>query len=676
MIHPKPPPPSPEVVLSISPDVLDLLFARFGAPADADAGFLAAVRALFERRAPAKLLRALAFIARFATAAGRGAFVEAARAVEDPRKDAWRAIRAADVAATIAIERATAKGRARRIIERITGLAQLRMDRELPPRVTYELLMAAQASRDESAARAIRQAFGDIVFDVWSHVDPDGTRYLAVFARVPVESRLVVERGKIRARVDDTMAVDIVRISPKGDRVALTLATPELLPLYVSALSLSLLPSLSLKPLHDITPEDLARIVAEIPGVRAITVVGERWRDADGARFEARSRDVVHDAAAHGATPRGYVDRATIRVDLGDRFVDAFLQAPHRVEISDRAFEPIVREVLAALGLFDPGALPDDARSLAGSPHPEWRWRAVIGDAGFEALVRRGLLVRVEVAHVATEAMRMHGASYVVRSVPGAPGVEYALAEDRAYGARLVTREERVAWRLDVEALAAAMRADLGATAPDKGSAIVVTGMLDLGTVVLNSGKLRFVYAMGAPPKGWLESVRRACGVGVTPVVLVPKGYGEGIEGVMVLELDVGAQLGTERIGRVLGRAAVALNVADEVDPWRTCEEDVVVDAATQQTWVKGVLVPLSDAPYRMAEILASSARVVGTKEIGEKLTSGDYPVEAARRIKMVLETQVRDALTAAGVVLGVESLVVTEGKKGYRLALSARVVG
>lgn len=668
--------PSPELLLSLSPPVLDLLLSTFGRPeTKPGAPPLEIARRLFASPGPAKLQQALLFLARFATAAGRAALVEAARVLADARADAWFAESPADVAAKLAVERATAKGRARRRAERIAALALLRIERELPERPTYELVAKAPVPRAPSVARTLARALAGVVVDAWSQVDPDGALRVALFVRLPVAARLAVDRGgKVAARAEANVAVDLLCVSPDGARVTLCTAFPELLPRYAEALGLSLRPSFTLKRFHDLTAEKLARI--PLPrGVRALTVVATRRRTPDGARIEERASDVLADGELRVARA-GYVDRTTIRVDLGDRTADAFLQLPHRLEIADAARAPEVRAALSAVGSFEPGSLPDDARSLAPWTHPDWRWREVVGDEGFEALVRRGLLGRVEVAHVATEQMRMHGTSYVVRAVPEGKGMEYALAEDRAYGARLVAPEERVAWRLDRAALAAAMRADLGATEVDRASALAIDGLLDVGVVTLKSGKLRFVYAMSAPSPGWLASARRACGIGVTLVVLVPRGHAQGLDGLVAVELDVEEQLGVRRIGRALGRAAEALRVEAEVERWRTCAEDIVIDAATETVWILGVLVPLADLPYRLLALLAPDDRTVPTKKLGARLSSGSYPDEAARRAKMRLEEQVRACLARAGVPFDVTRLVVTEGKKGYRLGMSARILG
>ena len=667
---------SPEILLALSPSVLSLLVSTFGGPALAKATPITIARHLFASPPPPKLLRALLFVARFSTAPGRAALVEAAGAVDDARAKTWLSERPGDVAAGLAIERATTKGRARRRADTIANLALLRMERELPERPTYELVARAPVAADSSVAGVLARSFRERMVDLWSQVDPDGSLRIALFLRLPAIARLALDRhGKVSARTDENIAVDLLRVSADGTRFAIRAATPELLPRYAEALGLSLRPSFTLKPLHDLVAADLARLT--LPrSVSVVTLVATRRRTPDDVRLETRARDVLATGGLLDPARVGYVDRATLRIILGDRTADVFLQLPHRIEISDLTCELDVRAVLTALGLFDPGALPDDARSLAPYVHPDWRWRGVAGDAGFLMLVRGKLLLRVEVRHVATEALRMHGTSYVVRAVPGAKNREYALAEDRAYGARLVDPEERVAWRLDLDALASAMRADLGATRVDPANALTIDGVLDLGLVILKSGKLRFVYAMSVPPRDWLETARRACGIGVTLVVIVPRGHAQGLNGVLVLELDLEEQFGVKRIGRVLGKAAEALGVAGEVEIWRTCDEDVVIEAATQRVWIYGVFVPLAEGPYRFLEYLATNPGIARTKELGARLShAASHPEVVARRAKMKLEEELTRYLTRAHVAFDVSKLVVTEGKKGYRLGVSARVI-
>ena len=194
--------------------------------------------------------------------------------------------------------------------------------------------------------------------------------------------------------------------------------------------------------------------------------------------------------------------------------------------------------------------------------------------------------------------------------------------------------------------------------------------VLDLGIVALASGRLRFVYPMATPPKGWEAALVRACGIGVTAVVLVPKGH-SGPAGLLTIGLDVAEQLGVKGIGRALGKAAEALGVGGEVEVWRLHEEDVVVEAATQKVWILGVLVGLSEKAYRFVEYLARNAgRPTTTKELGAYVSSSGYPDDAARRIRGEVERQVTRGLTAAGAdVAIVERLIVAEGSWGIASA-------
>ncbi len=447
---------------------------------------------------------------------------------------------------------------------------------------------------------------------------------------------------------------------------------PETLPEYVSAFDLSLNPSSTLRPLLDAIRAKLATV--RVASVTQIEVVGMRVRRPNGSRVEVRGADLVDPAYALPAG--GYVDRATFRITVnGKSKVDAFIQLPHHFDISDRSFEGEVRAALEALGLFAPGRLPDDARSLAPYEHGEWRWIAVIGEAAFARLRALHFFTRVIAAHVVTEETRMHGAAYVVHEVPGRAHAWYALAEDPSLGARLVTAADRVAYRFDTDRLRDAMMRDIDGTPAEL--PLVLQGILDLGIVTLASGRLRFVYAMGEPPPGWAEALRRACGLGVTPVVFVPRGHAAEIQGILAIELDVHEQFGARGVGRALGRAAEALGVGNEVDAWRRYDEELVIDRTAKRAWLLGVTLILKESGRKLVDYLAAHAgNVVPTNTLGRHVSLSADAGAAARRVKTDVEEQVTECLTRAGVDTAiVERLIVAEGHKGYRLGVSVRAV-
>lgn len=684
--------PLPELLLTLSPPVFRALLAALGplpglperpgpkAPpsALARAVFTASAAGRLSSK-PAALFAAT--LPRFATRSGRLALVEAARAVGDLRADAWLALPAADVAATLAIELLTTKGRPRQVAKRLFALADQRLDRDLPERPTYELLAETSAPEanppaPSSIAARLRQRFGETLVELWDAVEDDGAPRFALLLAQPGEIRLVrdaTSRDRVSARADAPVALDEVRVFSDAARVAITTAMPERLRAYAGALGLSLRPAFSFRKLHVLSPADLAAL--RVPGVARIEVVGVRLRGPNMLRSELRGPDALAELQRR-AIP-GYIDRATIRVTLDDgRKADAFVQLPHRFDLSNPLLERPVRAALDALGLFTPGALPDDARSLFGADHGDWRWRAVIESDHFDRLCALGRFVRVDAPHVVSEEHRMHGAGYVVREVPGEGGIQYALAEDRSLGARIVSAKDRVAWRLDLDALARAMRRDIGAAAADPPLAIV--GLLDLGIVAIQSGRLRFVYVMGEPPEGWVEQVRRACGVGVTPVLFVPRGHTGDAKGMLEVELDVAEQLGAKSLGRALGRAAQALGVADQVELWRLCDEGVVVNPSTKSVWVLGVLVSLGERAFRLlAELTSAAGQVISSKELGTRISNAGAPDVTTRKAKAELENAVRRALGEAGLDASLAGrLVEVEGRRGYRLGVPARVVG
>ncbi len=102
-----------------------------------------------------------------------------------------------------------------------------------------------------------------------------------------------------------------------------------------------------------------------------------------------------------------------------------------------------------------------------------------------------------------------------------------------------------------------------------------------------------------------------------------------------------------------------------------------MIDPATERFWGTGVLVALSDKSWRYVEYLARAGKAVTTKEVGLYVSRSEYPDVSARKARVALERQVRQALEAAGADVGVvDRLIVTEGRLGVRFGVSVRVLG
>ena len=242
-----------------------------------------------------------------------------------------------------------------------------------------------------------------------------------------------------------------------------------------------------------------------------------------------------------------------------------------------------------------------------------------------------------------------------------------------ALGARLVGPKDRVAWRLDTRALAAAMPRDLGAHAAPP--PLAIAAVLDLGVVTLASGKLRVVYAMAEPPAGWVEARRRASGMGMTPVGR-QRAHGRA-RGCWSRAVRARTARGRAASGGALGRIAEALGIEKEVDPWRVSDADVLVDSRTDRVWVKGVSIRFNEHRWRFVSLLArKGGAVAATKDIGAAIPKSSYPDVVARRMKRQVDRQVRRELEAQGEDASiVDRMIVVDGRLGYRFGVSVRVV-
>ncbi len=143
------------------------------------------------------------------------------------------------------------------------------------------------------------------------------------------------------------------------------------------------------------------------------------------------------------------------------------------------------------------------------------------------------------------------------------------------------------------------------------------------------------------------------------------------------IELDVQEQFGARGAGRALGRAAEALHVEAEVDPWRLHDEELILSIQQRRFWLNGLPLPLGDRPYECLAILARDpGRPHFSKDIGAKIAPSGSPDVTARKAKAEAERQIRKALDDAGLDGDLaEKLIVADGRNGYRLGVSVRVV-
>ncbi len=695
----------PETSLALSPARLRALLAATGAArAVARKEPLDIARHLFEGEHPSEVIAAFAAVERFTQGEGPSALDEGARLAGYAVPASASAEGPADVAADVVLA-ARAKGEAGAAARKALARAHVRMDRFLVARPSYELVgdAGATARPFRDAARELERllvAWQKGSFRaLWLAEGDDGRLHAAVLYVAPPAPVLAWPpdakgRASAPSRVlTPRVLADIVRIDRAEARFLATPARePHLSPLarafggalYADVNHYGLRPSFSFKTIQALGAAGFARHPRP-PGVRAWSIVGCQWDSGREERIEARSDDALASLEARTAVHGGYFPRLTLRVEPEAKGkektapVDLFLQLPHLVTVSRPRHEALARAAAKALGVFDPGALPDDVRTLAPWVHFEWRWREVLGDDAFELLMRTKIIARVKAKKgVGSPEHRWLGSSVKLTPLAG-EDIELATPLDFSLPAFEVEPGEAHAWRLDDAALARHLGAVMGLRPGSQGS---VPGVLALGALVVKSGRAQVYYAAAPPPPGVVASIRAACKLGTTPVVCVPRGKRLPDEGLAQVEMDLHEQFGVAgTTGLVTGRMATALGVEDEVEAWRLAapEEALVLDRKKKKAWLVGVELLLVEGTYRLLERLVIEAgRVVDVRTLGEYISAAASDSDVVVRKRRVrLMAQIAKSFAEARRLLPKEAelLVLIEGRGGYRLGVGFRVV-
>jgi hypothetical protein len=642
---------------------------------------VAIASALFSRRLPADAADLLDDVARFGDETARDAILEAAidRSVD---VDGWVDKPAVDVGARLAL-----RARKGKPWSDVAARVRVRLGRRFAQRAWYDvrLALAAPPSRVELVTEAARRVHGERFVRVLTADTEDGARYTAIVHRGP-GARAVDWAGSGRARLSRPYACDFVRWDASEGLVSFSLARPFLLtdwkdalaavagaPLYASRLPFTL------KLLHERGATLLAHAKPPAPVLSAEVVACEL---DDGKRFGVRGTGALsemHARLGHG----GYVYRVTLRfvIDGARRQVDATIELPDKLLVAEPRWESAIRAALTALGLTEPGAIADDLASLAPFVHPEWRWSALLGAAGLARAVARSLLVRARTRKAGEPRHRMWGSMYTAHDLEGETE-KYAVADDPAARAHTVKAGALAHLRLDVGALATALREEL-VLAPCA-IAEVPRGVLPIGTLVTKSAKLVFFLLAAVVPEtecaALREAVRKACTRGQTPVVLV--GRGRSLHGgIAEIEVSVEEQVAGGSVARVVAAAAAAAGIEDEIEHWRwgTPDAPLVLVREAREAWLGRVKLDVTAGQLAAIEALAHERGAWMTPlALGQKLSPrATWHDQIARKTLADFDERVARSFAEAGVALpeGWAGRVIEMKKgKGYRMGVGVVV--
>jgi hypothetical protein len=680
----------PELALAIPLPLWRSLFAAFqfvpSPPLPRSLTPLAHARALWGIRLPPPFVALLSDLSTLATASGREALLEAAADIDFPTPN-WDAIAPAELAATLLLRHTLRKKPA----DDLTPLferAFTRLARRFVDRIPYEIL-ATSAQRVPSTAKlpaALRAVVSGPWSDVWSAEDDDGNLHIAVLYAAPAAADHDVSATGPTLATRRALRADVLRLDVADGRLRIETARPPLVWSYAAAIGTALYgdahffssrPSFTLKPLQLLGAAGFRD--AKVPALSHM-VVGLQWDTGDDARFEGRSTDALASFEAHTRITGGYIVRATIRFDFrgAPRPVDVYLELPYRLSFSDPRFEPQCRAALAALGIFQPGSVPDDATTLWPCEHAEWRFREAVGHAAFEVGLAAGLFTRVKGGRVASAEYRHLGRGYRAFDLPSEPKKRYALGDDPSVRAVTVAEPAMMVLRFNRDAFVKKGCDELGLDGAPRPKELPPE-VLVLGTLTVPSARLFFVYVMAPPTTvatraSLKAAIERAAGLALV-VTFVPTGRGFGA-GRVELELEVAEQLGCATWKGKTRAALEQLGLASEVEATRIAASDarVVVRVPTGYLAIDGlVLEGVADSVVLfVAELVRAKGAIIKSATMEHALSPARMAPGAATAAKKKLDAAMEKACARAKRPMPSDwdDLVQWVKNKGWRLGV------
>jgi hypothetical protein len=648
-------------------------------PFDASDPF-AVAESLSLRPVPLALAGAVADVTRLATSIGYEAILELL-ATSPPTPTSPPPSTPVDLAARLVCARGLSRRAARSILRR----ALVRVARHFSPRPWFTLLWprAELPPRVEALLDAGRAVHGAQLVRGWIASVESGVVRAVVVYRGPPERLVTHVGGVTRARNVRPLACDVVRWDSRDGRVSFSLARPALLTDWARAIGVACAndphafsdaPAFTHKSLHDKGAAWLATVHLP-PGVTKLDVIASEIDDGKRVRVRADAALAhLHETAGRA---RGYLRSVTIRFELDghDEPVDATIELPWKVLLSDARFEEDLRAVMEALEMHAAGSLPDDLPSLAPA-QPEWRWVDLLTAERFALALAKGTLVRVHGKRPSGREHRRWGSLLRAFKMPGEDAA-YVVGEEIAIRAFDAKPESLVWYAIDWKRVARVIREDmaLAETRADDEP----PGVLAIGELAVAGGKIVVFMLVRAVADGevvaLVKRLRQACGR-ATPAIIVPRGRSLGGA---VAEVEVGPaeQLGVGDVAWVAGKIAEECGVGDDVGPWRfaTAGAPLVLSVARGEAWYGRVRLLLTENQLAMLFALARAKGWMKSTELGLKIApTAEHPDQIVRKARLTLGERIAASFEEAGVAmpegLG-ETIVAFDRSKGYRLGVA-----
>jgi hypothetical protein len=475
---------------------------------------------------------------------------------------------------------------------------------------------------------------------------------------------------------------DMVRYESHVGRLRMALRAASMVDVYRVVLGKALFddptffegePVCSLKVLQE---RGRAALEHEVFGVGRIWMTECLWEQGDRNQVQIRSTDCFRAMEEMGLRPtEGTFLLAKLKVQVvqkSTRPITVTIRVPSRIEITKKAHENLIDEVLSALGIRNP---PRTSAAVdIWSLYP-WRqsvavWRQVLGPR-LDGLVEQGVLAPIRLASVVPAEQPSAGRALQAHAL--AEGDFYAPSQMPEIPSRSLSATDLDGLQLIPEQLRVHLRSMLGIQI-DGSEWQEGNELLDVGTSEVGGQRFYFVYALRNPISGVGDSIRtRANGAHV--VLLNPTGQ--------TVHSDLASiMLGVvfpARATAVIRSAIITCGVANLLPALYTAPDGarLVVDTHFKKIWVDGVeirgLTPDSH-PFRFVEMMArgGSAPVSSESLCTHLSPARDDDSTTARQAKNAAKKSIQESMAAAN--HEVEDPFPSAGKGFYRCILPAHV--
>lgn len=351
------------------------------------------------------------------------------------------------------------------------------------------------------------------------------------------------------------------------------------------------------------------------------------------------------------------------------RPVTVNIRIPSRIEVSQKAHEHLIDEVLNSLGIRNaaPTSLVVNMWALYPWRHPIATWRTLFGTKT-DKLVHERVLVPIQLTAVrhpdhkdAGRVLEAHAVSdgefYGVSRVPEIPS--HSLTATDLDGLELVPEQLRLY-----------LRSTLGITSG--GAVWDGGGLLELGLIGVGDHRIYLTYALQQPLSGVGDKVRaRASGAHV--VLLFPSPQPDSCE---LARVVLESALPEPR--SLIRQAIYACGLDSSVAAIQIAPDGarLIVDTQIGKVWIDGVEIrgiPTDSHAFQFIELLARRSPV-SADEIVDKISPGRQDdTTAARQAKSQAKQMIAESMAAAGRSLD-EDPFPSAGRRLYRCALLAYV--